>query len=214
MDILNNFIQIKNKVSSLSKNTRIVAVTKTFDINTIKPIIDYGHKDFGENKVQEAKLKWSSLILNDTTINLHFIGKLQTNKAKDAVRLFHFIHSLSSEELAKTLKKEEELINKKLKYFIQINLAGENQKNGIEVSAAKEFIKFCINELSLEVIGLMCVPPFNEKPDPFFLQISKIAKDNNLSELSMGMSSDYPTAIKYGSTYVRIGSQIFGERSK
>ena len=214
MDILNNFIQIKNKVSSLSKNTRIVAVTKTFDINIIKPIIDYGHKDFGENKVQEAKSKWSSLIFNNTTINLHFIGKLQTNKAKDAVRLFHFIHSLSSEELAKTLKKEEELINKKLKYFIQINLAGENQKNGIEVSAAKEFIKFCINELSLEVIGLMCVPPFNENPDPFFLQISKIARDNNLSELSMGMSSDYPAAIKYGSTYVRIGSQIFGERSK
>ena len=214
MDILNNFTQIKNKVSLLSKNTRIVAVTKTFDINIIKPIIDYGHKDFGENKVQEAKSKWSSLIFNNTTINLHFIGKLQTNKAKDAVRLFHFIHSLSSEELAKTLKKEEELINKKLKYFIQINLAGENQKNGIEVSAAKEFIKFCINELSLEVIGLMCVPPFNENPDPFFLQISKIARDNNLSELSMGMSSDYPAAIKYGSTYVRIGSQIFGERSK
>ena len=214
MDILNNFTQIKNQVSLLSKNTRIVAVTKTFDINIIKPIIDYGHKDFGENKVQEAKSKWSSLIFNNTTINLHFIGKLQTNKAKDAVRLFHFIHSLSSEELAKTLKKEEELINKKLKYFIQINLAGENQKNGIEVSAAKEFIKFCINELSLEVIGLMCVPPFNENPDPFFLQISKIARDNNLSELSMGMSSDYPAAIKYGSTYVRIGSQIFGERSK
>lgn len=168
MDILNNFIQIKNKVSSLSKNTKIVVVTKTFDINIIKPIIDYGHKDFGENKVQEAKLKWGSLIFNNININLHFIGMLQKNKARDAVRLFNYIHSLSSEELAKTLKKEEELCNKKLKYFIQINLAGENQKNGIEPSTAKEFIKFCINELSLEVVGLMCVPPFNEKPDSFF----------------------------------------------
>jgi hypothetical protein len=139
---------------------------------------------------------------------------LQKNKARDAVRLFNYIHSLSSEELAKTLKKEEELCNKKLKYFIQINLAGENQKNGIEASTAKEFIKFCINELSLEVVGLMCVPPVNEKPDSFFLQLSKIAKDNNLLELSMGMSSDYSDAIKYGSTYVRIGSQIFGERNK
>ena len=214
MDILNNFIQIKNKVSSLSMNTKIVVVTKTFDINIIKPIIDYGHKDFGENKVQEAKLKWGSLIFNNININLHFIGMLQKNKARDAVRLFNYIHSLSSEELAKTLRKEEELCNKKLKYFIQINLAGENQKNGIEASTAKEFIKFCINELSLEVVGLMCVPPFNEKPDSFFLQLSKIAKDNNLLELSMGMSSDYPAAIKYGSSYVRIGSQIFGDRNK
>ena len=214
MDILNNFIQIKNKVSSLSMNTKIVVVTKTFDINIIKPIIDYGHKDFGENKVQEAKLKWGSLIFNNININLHFIGMLQKNKARDAVRLFNYIHSLSSEELAKTLRKEEELCNKKLKYFIQINLAGENQKNGIEASTAKEFIKFCINELSLEVVGLMCVPPFNEKPDSFFLQLSKIAKDNNLLELSMGMSSDYPAAIKCGSTYVRIGSQIFGDRNK
>ncbi len=214
MDILNNFIQIKNKVSSLSKNTKIVVVTKTFDINIIKPIIDYGHKDFGENKVQEAKLKWGSLIFNNININLHFIGKLQTNKARDAVRLFNYIHSLSSEELAKILKKEEELCNKKLKYFIQINLAGENQKNGIEASSAKEFINFCINELFLDVVGLMCVPPLNEKPDSFFLQLSKIAKDNNLLELSMGMSSDYPAAIKYGSSYVRIGSQIFGDRNK
>jgi pyridoxal phosphate enzyme (YggS family) len=214
MDILNNFIQIKNKVSSLSKNTKIVVVTKTFDINIIKPIIDYGHKDFGENKVQEAKLKWGSFIFNNININLHFIGKLQTNKARDAVRLFNYIHSLSSEELAKTLKKEEELCNKKLKYFIQINLAGENQKNGIEASTAKEFINFCINELFLDVVGLMCVPPLNENPDTFFLQLSKIAKDNNLLELSMGMSSDYPAAIKHGSTYVRIGSQIFGERNK
>ena len=195
-------------------NTKIVVVTKTFDINIIKPIIDYGHKDFGENKVQEAKLKWGSLIFNNININLHFIGMLQKNKARDAVRLFNYIHSLSSEELAKTLRKEEELCNKKLKYFIQINLAGENQKNGIEASTAKEFIKFCINELSLEVVGLMCVPPFNEKPDSFFLQLSKIAKDNNLLELSMGMSSDYPAAIKCGSTYVRIGSQIFGDRNK
>jgi pyridoxal phosphate enzyme (YggS family) len=212
MNILNNFIQIKNEVLSLSNNTKIVVVTKTFDINTIKPIIDYGHKDFGENKVQEAKLKWSSLISKNLTINLHFIGKLQTNKVSDAVKLFSFIHSLSTEKLAKTCMEEESLIKKRIKYFIQINFSDSDHRNGIEPKNIKDFVKYCIYDLNLNIIGLMCIPPLNEVSDLFFSQLRKIANKNNLFQLSMGMSNDYPAAIKNGSNYVRIGSKIFGDR--
>ena len=212
MNILNNFITIKNTISKLSTKTKIIVVTKTFNMDLINPILNYGHLDFGENKVQEAKKKWSTVILNMPNINLHMIGNLQSNKAKDAVMLFNYIHTLSSEKLAKILKNEQEKINKEVKYFIQINLAGENHKNGIEVNCADEFIKFCINDLSLQVIGLMCVPPVNENSDLYFSKLKEIAHDNKLYELSMGMSGDYPAAIKFGSTYVRIGSKIFGTR--
>jgi pyridoxal phosphate enzyme (YggS family) len=181
-------------------------------MDLINPIINYGHLDFGENKVQEAKEKWSNIISSLPNINLHMIGNLQSNKAKDAVMLFSYIHTLSSEKLAKILKNEQEKINKEVKYFIQINLAGENHKNGIEVNCADEFIKFCINDLSLQVIGLMCVPPVNENSDLYFSKLKEIAHDNKLYELSMGMSGDYSAAIKFGSTYVRIGSKIFGTR--
>ena len=212
MIILNNFITIKNTISKLSTNTKIIVVTKTFNMDLINPIINCGHLDFGENRVQEAKEKWPTLISNIPNINLHLIGNLQSNKVKDAVMLFNYIHTLSSEKLAKILKTEQEKINKTIKYFIQVNLAGENHKNGIEVNYANEFIKFCINDLSLQIIGLMCVPPINQNSDLYFSKLKKIANDNKLYELSMGMSGDYSSAIKFGSTYVRIGSKIFGTR--
>jgi pyridoxal phosphate enzyme (YggS family) len=212
MTILNNFITIKNIISKLSTNTKIIVVTKTFNMDLINPIINCGHLDFGENRVQEAKEKWPTVISNIPNINLHLIGNLQSNKVKDAVMLFNYIHTLSSEKLAKILKTEQEKINKTIKYFIQVNLAGENHKNGIEVNYANEFIKFCINDLSLQIIGLMCVPPVNENSDHYFSKLKKISNDNKLYELSMGMSGDYSSAIKFGSTYVRIGSKIFGTR--
>jgi len=212
MTILNNFITIKNTISKLSTNTKIIVVTKTFNMDLINPIINCGHLDFGENRVQEAKEKWPTIISNIPNINLHLIGNLQSNKAKDAVMLFNYIHTLSSDKLAKILKAEQEKINKTIKYFIQVNLAGENHKNGIDINYANEFIKFCINDLSLQIIGLMCVPPVNENSDLYFSKLKKIANDNKLYELSMGMSGDYSAAIKFGSTYVRIGSKIFGTR--
>ena len=213
MTPLSNFIKIRKEVSELSINTKIIVVSKTFDINDIYPIINYGHLDFGENKVQEAKLKWSNLIVKNPGINLHLIGNLQSNKAKDAVNIFNFIHTLSSEKLAKILKYEQEKINKKIKYFIQVNISEESQKNGIELNLVNDFIKFCLNDLSLQIIGLMCLPLANDIPDFHFAKLKKIAIENNLLNLSMGMSNDYVSAIRFGSTHVRIGSKIFGNRN-
>jgi pyridoxal phosphate enzyme (YggS family) len=212
MIILDNYIDIKKKVKSLSEKTKIIVVTKTFAIDKVQPIINAGHTDFGENRVQEATDKWSSVILNNKDIKLHLIGNLQSNKARDAVKIFNFIHSLSSEKLALTLQKEENLLNKKIKYFVQINLAEEVNKNGIEISQADNFIKFCKNDLLLNVVGLMCIPPINSNPDFYFSQLKKISHKNNLLELSMGMSADFASAIHNGATYVRIGSAIFGAR--
>lgn len=212
MIILDNYIDIKKKVKSLSDKTKIIVVTKTFAIDKVQPIINVGHTDFGENRVQEAIDKWSSVILNNKDIKLHLIGNLQSNKVRDAVKIFNFIHSLSSEKLALTLQKEENLLNKKIKYFVQINLAEEENKNGIEISQADNFIKFCKNDLLLNVVGLMCIPPINSNPDFYFSQLKKISHKNNLLELSMGMSADFASAIHNGATYVRIGSAIFGAR--
>jgi pyridoxal phosphate enzyme (YggS family) len=213
MTPLSNFIKIRKEVSELSINTKIIVVSKTFDINDIYPIINSGHLDFGENRVQEAKLKWSNLLAINPSINLHLIGNLQSNKAKDAVNIFNFIHTLSSEKLAKILKNEQEKINKKIKYFIQVNISEESQKNGIELSLVNDFIKFCIHDLSLQIIGLMCLPPVNDIPDFYFTKLKKISTENNLLNLSMGMSNDYVSAIRIGSTHVRIGSKIFGNRN-
>lgn len=212
MSIVDNYINIKKKVKLLSKTTKIIVVTKNFDINDVQPIINLGHQDFGENRVQEAVSKWSSILLNKNNIVLHLIGNLQSNKARDAIKIFNFIHSLGSEKLALTLQKEENLLNKKIKYFIQINLAEEINKNGIQISEADNFIKFCKNDLSLNIIGLMCIPPKNSKPDFYFSQLTEISRRNNLLELSMGMSSDFISAINNGATYIRIGSGIFGAR--
>lgn len=213
MTPLSNFIKIRKEILELSINTKIIVVSKTFDINDIYPIINYGHLDFGENRVQEAKLKWSHLVAKNPSINLHLIGNLQSNKAKDAVNIFNFIHTLSSEKLAKILKNEQEKINKKIKYFIQVNISEESQKNGIELNLINDFIKFCIHDLSLQIIGLMCLPLANDIPDFHFAKLKKIATENNLLNLSMGMSNDYVTAIRFGSTHVRIGSKIFGNRN-
>lgn len=212
MIVLDNYIDIKKKVKSLSAKTRIIVVTKTFDIEKVLPIINLGHKDFGENRVQEAIDKWSSFILNNKDIKLHLIGNLQSNKARDAVKIFDFIHSLSSEKLALTLQKEENLLNKKIKYFVQINLADEKNKNGISISQVDNFIKFCKNDLLLNVVGLMCIPPIHSNPDFYFSQLSKISYKNDLLELSMGMSGDFVSAIHNGATYIRIGSAILGAR--
>ena len=176
------------------------------------PLINLGHKHFGENKVQETLEKWKPDLLSEKKIQLHMLGKLQSNKVEDAVRIFSYIHSLDNEKLALKLSAVEKKINKNLIYFIQVNIASEPQKSGIALEAADDFINFCINDLKLNVKGLMCLPPINTDPVPFFKKLNLIGKKNNLNDLSMGMSNDYLQAINFGATYVRIGSSIFGNR--
>ena len=166
---------------------------------------------FGENRVQDATLKWKNLILENVQLKLHLIGKLQSNKAKDAFELFHYIHTLDNEKLAQIFSKLEHNNLKKVKYFIQVNIANEIQKNGIPVDTANEFIKYCITDLKLNIVGLMCIPPIEGDPSQYFKRLSKLAKVNNLKELSMGMSNDYECAINYGATFVRVGSKIFSK---
>jgi hypothetical protein len=212
MIILDNYYKIKKVVDALSNNTKIIAVTKNFSIEKIDPLIKEGHKDFGENKVQEANLKWSNILKNHTDINLHLLGHLQSNKVSEAVNIFNYIHSLDSEKLANKFMIEENKANKKLKYFIQINIGEEQQKFGISIKEATDFISFCKNEAKLEIIGLMCIPPVNEDPNFYFSKLKELALSNNLFHLSMGMTHDYIEAIHHGSTYIRIGTGIFGER--
>jgi hypothetical protein len=212
MNIVNNFKFIYKTVNDFKKNVKIIAVSKTFSLDYIKPLIDFGHLDYGENKVQEAKNKWSQILITNNNIKLHMLGKLQSNKAEDAVNIFSFIHSLDSEKLAVKLSSLEKKNNKKLKYFIQVNVAEERHKSGIFLSDFKNFLMFCRNELKLGIIGLMCLPPINVSPIKYFSLIRDLAIENNLSDLSMGMSHDYEDAIRCGSTFVRIGSAIFGNR--
>ena len=212
MNSLNNYIDIKKKVFLLSSKTKIIVVTKTFPTEKFQSIINCGHTDFVENRVQEAITKWSSIKLNNNDIKLHLIGNLQSNKVREAVKIFDFIHSLSSEKLALILQKEENFLKKKIKYFIQINLGDEQNKNGISIPEADNFIKYCKNDLSLNIIGLMCIPPINSNSDFYFSKLRNIAHKNNLLELSMGMSDDFASAIHNGATYIRIGSAIFGPR--
>ena len=209
MNYLNNYKTIKEEVSKLTNKTNLIIVTKNQSFERILPFINNGHFHFGENKVQEAKSKWSNILNNKRDIKLHLIGKLQSNKAKDAFDLFDFIHTLDSEKLAKILSNLERLSEKKLNYFIQINIGNEIQKNGIGYSLAREFINFCRNDLNLNIVGLMCIPPVNLDPIPFFKKMQELKLINNLNELSMGMSVDYKQAINYGATYIRIGSAIF-----
>ena len=212
MIILDNYYKIKKVVDTLSNNTKIIAVTKNFSIEKIDPLIKEGHKDFGENKVQEANLKWSNILKNHTDINLHLLGHLQSNKVSEAVNIFNYIHSLDSEKLANKFMIEENKVNKKLKYFIQINIGEEQQKFGISIREATDFISFCKNEAKLEIIGLMCIPPSNKDPNFYFSKLKELALSNNLFHLSMCMTHDYIEAIHHGSTYIRIGTGIFGER--
>ena len=209
MNSLDNFKVIKEKVYKLQSKSNLIIVTKNRSFDTILPIIHSGHLHFGENKVQEAKEKLSTFLHDNKNVKLHLIGKLQSNKAKDAFALFDFIHTLDSEKLAKKFSDLEKSTKKNLKYFIQVNIGNEAQKNGINESLLVDFINFCKKDLSLNVIGLMCIPPVNLDPLPFFKKMQKLQTDNNLAELSMGMSSDYKEALDCGSTYLRIGSAIF-----
>ena len=209
MNFLNNFIKIKAEISNLSKNVNLIVITKNQDFINIKPIIDQGHLHFGENRVQDAISKWESYLKLNDKINLHFVGKLQSNKIKQAISLFNYIHSLDSEKLATALHQEETLSGKKIKYFVQVNIGGELQKSGILKSELSTLLNFCKNNTRLEIIGLMCIPPNDGKSLKYFKEIKQLANDFNFSQISMGMSQDYKDAILCGATSVRIGSSIY-----
>ena len=213
--IIEKFNKIKSNIDDLkpSKPVNIVAISKTFSIDHIKPLIDFGHDHFGENKVQEAKVKWSEIKKNNQNLNLHMVGKLQTNKTKDAVNIFDYIHSVDNQKLADALAKHQKNMNKSLKYFIQVNIGNEIQKSGISASELDPFYNYCVNELSLKVIGLMVIPPNDNNTEKYFKSVNELNKSLALEHLSMGMSADFESAIKNGSTFVRIGSAIFGSRS-
>jgi pyridoxal phosphate enzyme (YggS family) len=196
---------------ALSSKTTLVVVTKNQDVDKINSLINLNHIDFGENRVQEATQKWKSLILNNSKLRLHLIGKLQSNKAKDAFDIFNYIHTLDNAKLAKIFSNLESNSLKKIKYFIQVNIANEPQKNGISVNELNPFIKYCVNDLKLNIVGLMCIPPVVDDPTNHFKALAELAKLNHLKELSMGMSNDYEIAIKNGATFVRVGSKIFSE---
>ena len=208
---ISNFENIKSLINN--SNVKIIAVSKTFSYDHIIPLVEHGHLHFGENKVQEAKSKWSSLKKTQPKINLHMIGKLQSNKARDAVMLFDYIHSLDSQKLANVLSKHEILANKKLKYFIQVNIDNEKQKAGIGINLLDDFYYYCIKKLKINIIGLMAIPPLDCVVDDYFKKLLELNKLLGLKELSMGMSSDYKIALNYETTFVRIGSSIFGSRT-
>jgi pyridoxal phosphate enzyme (YggS family) len=213
MEIIQNFRNINNQIKILSPNVNLIVVSKGQDINNIKMILNEGHLDFGENRVQEAILKWSNILAINKNINLHLLGKLQSNKAKEAFNLFNYIHSLDNEKLAKIFSDLEKSSLKKIKYFIQVNIGNEIQKSGIDISLVSKFVQFCQIDLKLNILGLMCIPPANEPPDSYFKKLYELNISNGLKELSMGMSDDFTIAIKFGATYVRVGSAIFGRRS-
>mgnify|MGYP001495303676 CR=1 FL=1 len=204
-------IDKKLEEQKINYTPKIIAVSKTFKLEKILPLIEYGHLDYGENKVQEAIDKWSEIKLKKKNIKLHLIGKLQTNKVKHAIKIFDYIHSVDSMKLAKKIADELNKQNKNLKLFIQVNIGNEEQKAGIKVDQIKDLIAYS-KQLKLNIIGLMCIPPVNEKPDKYFKEIKILSKKFNLQEISMGMSSDYLKAVHYKSTYLRIGSNIFGQR--
>jgi hypothetical protein len=214
MNIVENFNKIIDQIKSLNikRNINVIAVTKTFDLNYISPIIDLGHIHFGENRVQEALDKWSKIKDKDLKNKLHLIGRLQSNKVEDACRIFDYIHSLDSEKLASKISLEQNKTKKPIKLFIQVNIGNEKQKNGIQVSEVSSFVKLCLIKYKLDIIGLMCIPPANQDPAPYFKSLKELAFNNGLPELSMGMSGDYLKAIECGSSFVRIGSAIFGKR--
>lgn len=210
MSICKKYFEVHNNIKNYSLNTTLIIVTKNQDLEKINLLINKQHLDFGENKVQEATFKWTNLILNNPKLKLHLIGKLQSNKAKDAFKIFHYVHTLDNQKLAQIFSKLEQNSSKKIKYFVQVNIANEPQKNGISINLLNSFIKYCVNDLNLNIIGLMCIPPIDGDPTIYFKTLGKLAKLNHLNELSMGMSNDYETAIKNGATFVRVGSKIFG----
>ena len=213
--IIERYNKIKLNIISAKpiQKVNIIAVSKTFPIEQIKPLIDHGHQHFGENKVQEAISKWTQIKKENENVKLHMIGKLQSNKAKDAVKLFDYIHSLDSQKLADTLAKHQMSVKKNLNYFIQVNIGNEIQKSGIPVSEIDQFYNYCKNVINLNILGLMIIPPNNNSPEKYFKSLRELNRSLALNDLSMGMSADYVEAVKYGSTFVRLGSSIFGERS-
>ena len=210
LDIENNIKIYLNKLN-INNNPKIVAVSKTFKLDKILPLIEHGHIDYGENKVQEAVEKWTEIKKINSNIKLHMIGKLQTNKVKFAVQIFDYIHSVDSEKLVKKIVNEQNKINKKIKIFLQVNIGDENQKSGINKNELSQLVSFC-RENDLDLMGLMCIPPVNIDPESYFEEMNKLNEALGFSELSMGMSSDYLKAVKHLSTYVRVGSSIFGQR--
>ena len=212
-----NLINTKNTIKSkledlkINKLPKIIAVSKTFKLDKILPLVEYGHLDYGENKVQEAIEKWSDIKDKNKDIKLHLIGKLQTNKVKFALKIFDYIHSLDSEKLANKIAEEQIKQGKRLKLFIQVNIGNEDQKSGINREKLADFYKFCI-DLNLDIIGTMCIPPNNENTENYFFEMNRINTELNFKDLSMGMSGDYLEAVKNNATYVRVGSKIFGNR--
>ena len=213
--LIQRFEKIKLNISSAKpkRPINIIAVSKTFSLDHVMPLINYGHVHYGENKVQEAIAKWSELKKMNKDLKLHMIGKLQSNKAKDAVKTFDYIHSLDNQKLADALEKNQKKINKTLKYFIQVNIGNEIQKSGIPVNELDPFYNYCTKELNLDVIGLMVLPPNNQNTKKYFEELYDLNNSLALSELSMGMSSDYLDAINCKATFIRVGSLIFGPRS-
>ena len=219
MDLtVKNLLNIENKIKAnlikqnIENHPKIIAVSKTFKIEKILPLIEFGHVDFGENKVQEAVDKWTEVKKLNPKIKLHMIGKLQTNKVKFAVQLFDYIHSVDSEKLAQKIANEQKKINKKIKIFLQVNIGDEDQKSGINKNTVKQLVEYC-KDIGLDLVGLMCIPPINEDPESYFEEMKKLNNSLGLMELSMGMSSDFLIAAKHLSTYIRVGSSIFGQRS-
>ena len=211
-DIVDRLISIQKEIQTKKSLAEIVAVSKTFTMNKILPLINHGHKHFGENKVQEAIEKWTNIKNDFKNIRLHLVGKLQTNKVKYAITLFDYIHSLDNRKLAEKIANEQEKKNTKPKIFIQVNIGNEIQKNGIEIENLENFYTTCTNELNLDIIGLMCLPPNDRAPSVYFSKMQELLNKIQVKDLSMGMSSDYLEAIKFKSTYLRIGSKIFGSR--
>ena len=213
--IIERFNKIKLNIDKINpkQKVNIIAVSKTFPLQHIKPLINHGHLHFGENKVQEAISKWAKIKGENENLKLHLIGKLQSNKAKDAVRLFDYIHSLDSQKLADTLAKHQMNLKKNLNYFIQVNIGNEIQKSGIPVGELDPFYNYCKNEINLNILGLMVIPPNDNNPDKYFKSVYELNKSFALQDLSMGMSADYMEAVKHGATFIRVGSSIFGERS-
>ena len=213
--IVDRLEKIKSKISSLKphKPVNIIAVSKTFNLDYIKPLIQYGHLHFGENKVQEAIKKWSIEKKINPSLKLHMIGKLQSNKVKEAIKLFDYIHSVDNQKLADAISKQQNNLNKRLQFFIQVNIGNEIQKSGIRINELDAFYNYCVKEINLNIIGLMVIPPIDQNANKYFKSLNELNKSLALENISMGMSADYLEAIKYGSTFVRIGSSIFGSRS-
>ena len=216
MDIIvERFNKIKSNLLKIDDKSpaTIIAVSKTFSLEHIMPLIKHGHLHFGENKVQEAEAKWSKIKNENKNLKLHMIGKLQSNKAKKAVEIFDYIHSVDSQKLADVLSKSQNAIKKNINYFIQVNIGNEEQKSGIPFAEVDGFFNYCTKEKKMQILGLMAIPPNNENVEKYFKNLSELNSSLGLTELSLGMSSDYITAIKYKSTYLRLGSSIFGERT-